>query len=69
HAEESRYLVSEISFQQHLEDRVETSLYRPAITVVDRAGDLARLVQNGSIHRYLAFSFAALLLVLVVVAW
>ncbi|MEO7060458.1 MAG: proton-conducting transporter membrane subunit, partial [Lapillicoccus sp.] len=69
HAEESRYLVRKVSFQQHLDDRIEQSLYRPAITVLDRAGDLARLVQNGSIHRYLGFSFAALLVVLVAVSW
>lgn len=69
HAGESRYLVQDISFHQHLDDRVEKSLYRPAITVLDRAGDLARLVQNGSIHRYLGFSFVALLVVLVAVAW
>lgn len=69
HAGESRYLVQEVSFHQHLDDRVEKSLYRPAIAVLDRVGDLARLVQNGSIHRYLGFSFAALLVVLVAVAW
>ena len=32
-----------------------------------RAGDAARSVQNGSIHRYLAFSFGALIAVLLVV--
>ena len=69
HARESRYLVQGVSFHQHLEDRVEKSLYRPAIAVLDRVGNLARLVQNGSIHRYLGFSFAALLVVLVAVAW
>jgi uncharacterized iron-regulated membrane protein len=31
------------------------------------AGDQARRVQNGSIHRYLGFSFAALVVVLIVV--
>lgn len=68
HALESRYLVQEVSFQQQLDDRIEKSLYRPAIAVLDRAGDLARMVQNGSIHRYVGFSFAALLVVLVAVA-
>ena len=32
-----------------------------------RVGDAGRRVQNGSIHRYLAFSFAALVAVLLVV--
>ena len=67
HAGESRYLVERVQFRQ----RVATSSRRglPARhPVVDRVGVLARHLQNGSIHRYLGYSFVALLAVLVVVS-
>lgn len=68
-AEESRYLVHRVEFRQHVADQVETRLYRPVVGMLDRFGDAGRRIQNGSIHRYLAFSFAALVAVLVVVTW
>jgi len=34
---------------------------------LDRLGALARRVQNGSVHRYLTFSFVALVVVLIAV--
>lgn len=68
HAGESRYLVERVQFRQRVGDVVETALYRPGISLVDRIGLLARKLQNGSIHRYLGYSFAALLAVLVVVS-
>jgi hypothetical protein len=69
HADESRYLTQAVAYRQHVADQVETRLYRPVVTGLTRAGDLARRGQNGSIHRYLGYSFAALLLVLLVVTW
>jgi formate hydrogenlyase subunit 3/multisubunit Na+/H+ antiporter MnhD subunit len=68
HASESRYLVERVQFHQHLEDVVEVSLYRPLLALVDRCGTAARRLQNGSIHRYLGYSFLALVAVLVLVA-
>ncbi len=65
HTEESGYAVREMTYRQELGDVVETRAYRPIVAVLLRIGDRARTVQNGDIHRYLAFSFAALLLVLV----
>jgi uncharacterized membrane protein required for colicin V production len=46
---------------------VEQRGYRPLLAAVGRIGAAARRVQNGSINRYLGFSFAALLAVLVLV--
>lgn len=66
--EGSPLLVAEMAFSQQTTDVVEERLYLPAARRVDRFGDLARTVQNGSIHRYVGFSFAALVVVLVVVA-
>jgi formate hydrogenlyase subunit 3/multisubunit Na+/H+ antiporter MnhD subunit len=65
HAEESRYTVRAMAFTQQVVDVVEARAYTPTVRALTRVGDWARTVQNGSIHRYLAFSFAALLLVMV----
>lgn len=69
HASESRYLVERVRFRQQVEDVLEARVYRPAVRIVDRLGDAARWLQNGSIHRYLGYSFVALVAVLVVVTW
>jgi len=67
HLSESRYLVERVQFSQRLDDVVEVRAYRPVIGLADRFGVFARRLQNGSILRYLGYSFVALLLVLVVV--
>ena len=68
HTSESRYLVERVQFHQHLDDVVEVKLYRPMLAFLDRCGIAARRLQNGSIHRYLGYSFLALVAVLVLVA-
>jgi formate hydrogenlyase subunit 3/multisubunit Na+/H+ antiporter MnhD subunit len=68
HTSESRYLVERVRYRRRLDDVVEATVYRPAIRMLDRLGIAARLLQTGSIHRYLAYSFVALLAVLVAVA-
>lgn len=68
-AEESRYLVERVQYTQRLDDVVERRLYRPGLGRMERLGVVARRLQNGSIHRYLLYSFTALVLVLLVVAW
>lgn len=68
HHDQSPILVEEMTYSQETVDVIEDRLYLPATRLVGRFGDLARTVQNGSIHRYVGFSFAALVLVLVVVA-
>jgi hydrogenase-4 component B len=60
--------VQTVSFHQHIDDAVERGVYRPVIAAVGWWGRLARRVPNGSVHRYLAFGFLALVLVLVVLA-
>lgn len=67
HPEDAPLLVSGMAFSQETVDLVEDRVYLPAFRVLERLGDLARRIQNGSIHRYIGFSFAALLLVLVLV--
>ncbi len=67
HVAESAYLAERVRFAQHVDDVVEARLYRPLVTAADAVADRARRVQNGSINRYLAFSFTALVVVLLVV--
>ncbi|TFD26823.1 proton-conducting transporter membrane subunit [Cryobacterium cryoconiti] len=68
HVGESRYLVERVHVEQTVSDVVETRLYRPVLNLLQRFGILARRAQNGSIHRYLSYSFVALLSVLIVVS-
>ncbi len=68
HAAESRYFPEAISFHQRVDDAIERVAYGPVIAAVAWWGRLARRVPNGSVHRYLAFGFAALVLILVVLA-
>ena len=69
HADESRYLVSHVRFRQQVTDVVADRVYEPLVRIVLGVGEAARRIQNGSIHRYLGFSFTALVLVLMVVTW
>ncbi len=66
--DEAPLLVEQMTFTQATGDVIEDRLYLPATRWAGRLGDLARRVQNGSIHRYVGFSFAALVVVLVLVA-
>ena len=67
HHDQSPLLVEQMTYTQETGDVIEERLYLPATRLAERLGDLARTVQNGSIHRYVGFSFAALVLVLMLV--
>jgi len=66
HVAESRYFLEAVSFTQRIDDGVERALYRPVIAAIGRWGRLVRRLPNGSVHRYLAVGFAALVVLLVV---
>lgn len=68
HAAESRYVIESISYRSHVDDRIESALYTPVIKSVRRWGQIARRLQPGSVHRYLAYGLVALVVTLVVVA-
>jgi formate hydrogenlyase subunit 3/multisubunit Na+/H+ antiporter MnhD subunit len=59
--------VEGVRYRQQLGDIVELAVYRPVLAAVERLGEHARRIQNGSIHRYLTFSFVALVAVLIAV--
>jgi len=67
HVAESRYYEQSLMYENRVVDVLEARGYRPIIAVALRVGRGARALQNGSIHRYLAFGFVALVLILVVV--
>jgi NADH:ubiquinone oxidoreductase subunit 5 (subunit L)/multisubunit Na+/H+ antiporter MnhA subunit len=68
HVAESRYYTEAAVIHTSLEDAFERHLYRPANRGLQRWGAIARLVPNGSVHRYLAFGLVALIVILVVLA-
>jgi len=68
HVAESRFYVEAATVHTSLDDAFERRLYEPANRGLQRWGAVARLVPNGSVHRYLAFGMVALVVVLVVVA-
>jgi len=68
HLAESRYFERAITYRSRTDDAVERGAYRPLTILVQRWGEVARRAQNGSMHRYLGYGFAALVVVLVVLA-
>ena len=67
HVAESRYYEQSLLYENRVNDVLEARGYRPIISGALRLGRYARGLQNGSIHRYLAFGFVALVVILVVV--
>lgn len=65
HADEMARDPATMSYAQQVNDQLESRIYRPITRSLLRLSDGARAIQNGSIHRYLAFSFVALLVVLI----
>ena len=66
HRAESRYYVEKVTYRTSIGDVIEHSLYRPVIASVNWWGRRARALQNGSVHRYLAYGLVALVVILVV---
>lgn len=66
HVQESRYFVESVRVRTGIRDAFEERIYVPVVRAVSAWGRAARNVQSGSVHRYLAYGFVALLVVLVV---
>lgn len=67
HHRESRYLVESIRYRQRVPDRLEARLYPPILAAATWWANSARRLQNGSVHRYLAYGLVGLLVVLVAI--
>jgi formate hydrogenlyase subunit 3/multisubunit Na+/H+ antiporter MnhD subunit len=68
HATESRYYIERVAYRISSDDIIERVFYRPIIRTMRRWGQQARSLQNGSVHRYLAYGLVALVVILVVIA-
>jgi hydrogenase-4 component B len=68
HSAESQYLVERVRFRQHVTDIFEVRIFVPVLKHLDRIGLLSRKMQNGRIQVYLCYSFAALIVVLILAA-
>lgn len=66
HHEESEYFVQAMRVRSRIADSIETHLYLPVIAAARRFGGAARALQNGSVHRYLAYGLLALIVALLV---
>jgi hydrogenase-4 component B len=66
HEEESRYFVQSVHFGTRDSDAFERIVYQPVFSLVRAVAQKARLLQNGSVHRYLAYGLAALVVILLV---
>ena len=66
HRTESRYYVEAVRYRRGIRDAFEHRLYGPVLRAIGWWGIRARAIQNGSIHRYLAYTMAALIAVLLV---
>jgi formate hydrogenlyase subunit 3/multisubunit Na+/H+ antiporter MnhD subunit len=64
---ESRYLIESAQYRRQVPDRLEARLYPPVISAVGWWGQRARLVANGSVHRYLAYGLVGLVTLIVVI--
>lgn len=67
-AVESEYLVRTVSYHRAVPDRIEHRLYPPVLAAVRWAGQQARGLANGSVHRYLGYAFSSLVVLLVALA-
>jgi len=67
HHVESRYLVESVTYGQRVSDRIENRLYPPLLAAALWWAAIARRLQNGSVHRYLAYGLVGLLVVLIAV--
>lgn len=65
HQGESRYYVDAVAYRTAVRDTVEAHAYAPVLRALSAWGRFARHLQNGSVHRYLAYAFGALVLILV----
>ncbi|MFI6565803.1 proton-conducting transporter membrane subunit [Streptomyces sp. NPDC050534] len=68
---ESAYLVERVRFERRVPDRIEHRLYQPVLGALAGTGRAARRLAGGSVHLYLGYGFAGLVVLLLVltVGW
>jgi hydrogenase-4 component B len=66
HRTESSFFVDRVRYRAVIRDGTEQRIYDPIIRYLRRWGEVARGIQNGSVHRYLAYGLVTVVVVLVV---
>lgn len=66
HIAESRYLIEQVRYRSRVVDSAETRLYEPVVRGVVYVANLLRRAHAGSVHAYLAYGAAALLIFLMI---
>jgi len=66
---ESKYFVRSIQYRSRIRTWVENALYRPLFELARPLAGTGRFIQSGSLHLYVAYIVAALLLLLLLARW
>ncbi|MFI1096378.1 proton-conducting transporter membrane subunit [Streptomyces sp. NPDC020917] len=64
HVRESAYLVESVRFRNRVPDRIEHRLYAPVLAALSAVGRHSRRLAAGSVHVYLGYGFAGLVVLL-----
>lgn len=63
---ESAYLVERVAYSRAVPDRIEHRLYNPLLHTARRSVNTARTLADGSVHRYLGYGLAGVVVLLLV---
>jgi hypothetical protein len=66
---DSKYFIRGITYESRVRPWIDRLVYAPVLALVGRAGNAVRSVQAGSVHLYLAYLCAALLVLLLAARW
>ncbi|HYS07000.1 MAG TPA: hydrogenase 4 subunit B [Candidatus Dormibacteraeota bacterium] len=66
---ESKYFVRSIQYKSSIRTWLENTFYRPLFDLARPLAGTGRLIQSGSLHVYVAYIVAALLLLLLLARW
>lgn len=66
---ESKYFIRSISYESRVRPIIDRLIYAPILNVVRRTAQAARSLQAGSVHLYLAYLCAALIILLIAARW
>jgi hydrogenase-4 component B len=66
---DSKYFIRGITYESRVRPLVDRLIYAPLVALVSRLSDAVRSVQAGSVHLYLAYLCAALLVLLLAARW
>ncbi|MDD4868510.1 MAG: hypothetical protein PHQ28_15790, partial [Mycobacterium sp.] len=66
HTADNRYLVDNMTYRTRITDAIEERCYTPVLQLVAAAAGVVRRAHTGSVHLYLAYGAAGVLIVLVV---